>query len=227
VSNLEFWNSVKGTDPNYTRFVEYGGRKFTAIDPYWRILKATELWGPYGSKWGLKDQEIKVVNELVIYKATFFCPISEFTIYNDIKFGREFAKKVETDTLTKAMSKLGFSADVFMGQFDDSRYVDEQKTRYRTEEKKAILIYTMDKYKESIEAIKTALAENDLSTAAECYIEIGMNDVENHDVKPLNIAPTVCQKKFGIEGPFTTREREIMKSDEFFQHMRDFLGDQK
>jgi hypothetical protein len=27
----------------------------------------------------------------------------------------------ETDTLTKAISKLGFNADIFMGKFDDLR----------------------------------------------------------------------------------------------------------
>lgn len=224
--NLEFWNKVKGTDPDYTKAVEYGSRKFTAIDPYWRIMKATELWGPYGDKWGLKDTEIKIVGELALYKAIFYCPISEFPIYNDIKFGPEFAKKVETDTMTKAMSRLGFSADVFMGEFDDSRYVNQQRDRYRLEEQKAILIYTMEKYKNTIDTITAALAEDDLSTAAEAYVEAGMHDVENLEVKPLNIAPTVCKKKYGIDGPFTTREREVMKSDQFMQHLRDFMEKQ-
>lgn len=36
-----------------------------------------------------------------------------------------FAKKIETDTLTKAISKLGFNADIFMGKFDDVRYLKE------------------------------------------------------------------------------------------------------
>ena len=36
-----------------------------------------------------------------------------------------FAKKIETDTLTKAISKLGFNADIFMGKFDDVRYLAE------------------------------------------------------------------------------------------------------
>ena len=37
----------------------------------------------------------------------------------------DFAKKIETDALTKALSKLGFNADVFMGRFDDHKYVEE------------------------------------------------------------------------------------------------------
>ena len=34
-------------------------------------------------------------------------------------------KKVATDALTKGLSKLGFNADVFMGMFDDNKYVNK------------------------------------------------------------------------------------------------------
>jgi uncharacterized short protein YbdD (DUF466 family) len=40
----------------------------------------------------------------------------------------DFAKKMETDALTKVLSKMGFNADVFMGRYDDNKYV-EQMTR--------------------------------------------------------------------------------------------------
>ena len=42
-----------------------------------------------------------------------------------------FAKKIETDALTKAISKLGFNADIFMGKFDDVRYVEEMKKEFK------------------------------------------------------------------------------------------------
>ena len=35
------------------------------------------------------------------------------------------AKKATTDALTKLLSQLGFNADVFLGRFDDSKYVAE------------------------------------------------------------------------------------------------------
>ena len=41
------------------------------------------------------------------------------------KVDDNFAKKLETDTLTKAISKLGFNADIFMGLFDDVKYLAE------------------------------------------------------------------------------------------------------
>ena len=43
----------------------------------------------------------------------------------------DFAKKIETDALTKALSKLGFNADVFMGRFDDTKYVLEMQQKHR------------------------------------------------------------------------------------------------
>jgi uncharacterized short protein YbdD (DUF466 family) len=39
-------------------------------------------------------------------------------------------KKVVTDCLTKALSYLGFSADVFLGQFDDNKYVQQQHAKH-------------------------------------------------------------------------------------------------
>ena len=45
-----------------------------------------------------------------------------------------FAKKIETDALTKAISKLGFNADIFMGKFDDVRYVEEMKKEFTPKE---------------------------------------------------------------------------------------------
>jgi hypothetical protein len=76
---------------------------------------------------------------IVIHKAVFFYVMdgsrSEFPITNAIEAARttakgrfvdtDFAKKVETNTVSKALSKLGFNADVFMGLMEDNSYVQE------------------------------------------------------------------------------------------------------
>lgn len=76
---------------------------------------------------------------LVVFKATFYYPGGKFPIINSIslftnnemtKLDDNFAKKIETDALTKAISKLGFNADIFMGKFDDVRYVEEMKKEF-------------------------------------------------------------------------------------------------
>jgi hypothetical protein len=145
-NNLELWNSVQQTDPKHTKKANVGGNKITAIKPQYQILKATEKWGAYGSKWGLKDinlsYDLLSIN-LVVFKASFYYPDGEFEIINSIKLYKDnaktmvdddFAKKIETDALTKALSKLGFNADVFMGRFDDVRYVDEMDIKHGNKE---------------------------------------------------------------------------------------------
>ena len=85
--------------------------------------------------WNTKQTtEVKSILGLVGFKATFFYPEGEFEITNSIKIFTDnkhskiddnYAKKLETDALTKALSKLGFNADIFLGKFDDVRYVEE------------------------------------------------------------------------------------------------------
>ena len=144
------WNAVCKTDPAFTKRSEQKGG-FTSINPYYQIQEATRLWGPYGNRWGLNKININYHQELgfVLLEAQFFCPETTFVINNAVEpisqKGRrdvDFLKKLETDTLTKALSRLGFNADVFMSQFDDERYVQERAAEaelQRADDKEAIL----------------------------------------------------------------------------------------
>jgi len=136
--NLNLWNKVSKTDPKMTKEVTFG-RKFTAIDPQYQIMNATEQFGSYGSTWGLKniDRNFDLMDEkghtILLMSAVFFYPDGEFELSTSArtvtgktpKYDEDVFKKTETDLLTKALSKLGFNADVFMGKFDDNRYVAE------------------------------------------------------------------------------------------------------
>ena len=51
-NQMEIWNSNCTTNPAFTKYVKQRGG-FTAIDAYYQIRQATELWGPYGASWGL------------------------------------------------------------------------------------------------------------------------------------------------------------------------------
>jgi len=86
-----------------------------------------------------KEEIVSSVLGLVGFKATFFYPNGEFEIVNSIKIFTDkkhniiddnYAKKLETDALTKALSKLGFNADIFLGKFDDVRYLEEVKKEF-------------------------------------------------------------------------------------------------
>ena len=134
--NMKLWEAVCQTDPEHTKKANVKGNNLTSIKPQYQIMMATEQFGAYGSTWGFKNIEITydlLEKGLVVFQADFFYPTGTFpainttSIYRDnaqTKLDDEFAKKVETDSLTKCLSKLGFNADIFLGQFDDMRYVE-------------------------------------------------------------------------------------------------------
>lgn len=147
MKKLELWERVEKTNPAHTKKANVKGNKLTSIKPQYQIYNATKEWGSYGGEWGFKNirlnYELKEFG-LIVFEAIFYYPNGEFEIINTISIWRdnaktkiddEFAKKVETDTLTKCLSKLGFNADVFMGRFDDLRYIEEVTKEFKPKPK--------------------------------------------------------------------------------------------
>lgn len=153
--NLKLWKSVEKTPPDMTKEVKFGKRHYTTIDPQWQLRVATALWGPYGHRWGMRELEYRIVETQefdinlvqkgssgqylatgIVLKAEFFYPVDNkevsFEILNDDKFrlGDDTLKKLVTNTRSKALSWLGFSADVFLGKFDDTAYVKDLKLQF-------------------------------------------------------------------------------------------------
>ena len=125
--NMELWTAVSTTDKAHTKEVSYGKRKFTAIDAYHQILRATQVWGPVGMGWGW-DAEFTIVGELCFATLRMWYGgdrANRFTSVGSAKVGNdgEAPKKALTDGITKGLSYLGFNADVFLGQFDSNKYV--------------------------------------------------------------------------------------------------------
>ena len=137
--NMQLWNSVCVTDPQHTKRVNQRGG-FTAIGAQSQIMEATKMFGPFGKGFGVSDEKFTSfdMEGLALYQARLWYyldgktdVIHQFPIHSSIKYsvnGRvddDFAKKVATDALTKGLSKLGFNADVFLGKFDDNKYVNQ------------------------------------------------------------------------------------------------------
>jgi len=135
--NMRLWKSVETTDPTFTTRVNQRGG-FTAIGAQYQLRTATEKFGPMGAGWGVEDETIEKWEDvgLAVYQAKLWYKpdsgtMGSIPIHSSIKYqsnGRvddDFMKKVATDALTKGLSKLGFNADVFMGKFDDNKYVNK------------------------------------------------------------------------------------------------------
>ena len=135
--NMKLWSQVCETDPQFTKKADTRGG-FTAICAQYQRKTATNLWGPYGSSWGMKDLAWDYVRNaagdvIELYlSAVFFCPGSNFEIAGDIAYrpGNDCHKKLQTDITTKALSMLGFNSDVFEGKFDDNKYIEKMKGKY-------------------------------------------------------------------------------------------------
>lgn len=146
-NNLRTWSAVCKTDPSATKKVSFG-RSFTAIDPTYQSLKATELWGPEGGSWGVENvryETVRLPDESMI--AT--CEIDlrhPDGIVRGIKSAEDLCvkdrkgnwrhdceafKKARTNARSKALAQLGFSADVFLGLFDDVGYVRHREQEER------------------------------------------------------------------------------------------------
>lgn len=129
--NMELWDRQFKTPKKHTKKVEFGKRKFTNINSQYQIGEATREWGPYGNGWSVKDLvwgEIRnAEGELieVTLDATFAYPQGSFPISSCTAYraGNDTRKKLLTDLTTKALSKLGFSADIFLGCYDDNKYL--------------------------------------------------------------------------------------------------------
>ena len=157
---LQLWDSVSTTAPKYTKKVNQRGG-FTAIAAQSQVKKATEVFGPAGIGWGVKNEKFTNIEgtTLVLYNSTlwyiFNSKTGELPIHSSIKYGAngryddDFAKKVATDALTKGLSKLGFNADVFMGLFDDNKYVNQVTEKFADDSWKKKLNQVVDKLPDS------------------------------------------------------------------------------
>lgn len=143
--NMELWNKVCQTDPETTKHVNQRGG-FTAIDAHSQVQRATEIWGPFGSKWGTRNELFTFLEavSIITYQAIMFYPAGEepgcvplhssIVVKTGDRIDGDCVKKVATDALTKGLSKLGFNADVFLGLYDDNKYVAEMKKKFSKSE---------------------------------------------------------------------------------------------
>tara|TARA_R100000541_G_C1884874_1_gene82802 strand:- start:396 stop:1139 length:744 start_codon:yes stop_codon:yes gene_type:complete len=134
MNNLGLWNKVEKTNPAHTKKLKFG-RAITAIDPYRQIKNATEAFGPVGVGWGWSVERIEYLptNELAVLirmwhtkKENTFDQWGQASLYTDkaeSKKDTDCFKKATTDGITKCLSFVGFNADVFLGKFEDNKYV--------------------------------------------------------------------------------------------------------
>lgn len=143
--HLHLWNRLKRTDPKATKpFTRGGGFRGTQIDPTWRFQMMTEVFGPIGKGWGYEQMDWTIAERMIFICARVWYrdPQTGETCWTGPQWGGtemvrrrngieapddECFKMSMTDAVGKCLLQLGLAADVYMGQFDDSKYREESE----------------------------------------------------------------------------------------------------
>ena len=147
---MQIWDKLKKTDPKYTKPFGKFGKELTTVDPQYQIQMMTSMFGPVGKGWTYNvnytytdknvfaevtvkyfDGEGATINNKGWHE---FGPVSSVQALYKKNGGLddEAPKKAMTDAMTKAFSHLGVSADVFLGLFDNNKYVEEMTKKFET-----------------------------------------------------------------------------------------------
>lgn len=137
-----WYTEVNVTDKKYTKDSGYGTHRYTSINAQYQNRLATKYLGLYGDGWGVRNLVFEIIHDalqkpiLLTLDAEFFYILGEknercFPISSEINFydsknklNKDLRKKLLTDVTTKALSKIGFNADIFLGMYDDQKYLD-------------------------------------------------------------------------------------------------------
>lgn len=180
--NLALWNTVEKTDPNHVKAITGKSYQGTSPKPHYLVHKATETFGPIGIGWGftIEDERIEdgaggermhIARVKVWYKWNGERGEVEHiggTQFSGIRSsGKPFTdedapKKSVTDALVKALSMIGFAGDIFMGRYDDSKYVNDLRAEAAQADRPAP---TPSGYEQHIRALKAASSLADLQAA--------------------------------------------------------------
>ena len=222
--NLEFWNALKRTDPKATKpFQRPGGFRGTQIDPAWRLQMMTEVFGPVGKGWGYEQMDWTIAERMVFICARvwYLDPASGEKCWTGPQWGGtervrrnrdgterpddECFKMSMTDAIGKCMLQVGLAADIYLGQFDDSKYREESEVFYTVKSNPELQPSAIEKFetdlKEKLAAVADLEALDDLWRSG---INIRIREIGSVDKAAQN----------RMISAFSQKKNEILKRDE-------------
>ena len=183
MTNLDLWDRFADIDPKFTKAITGKPYKGTSPNPQYVIRCLTEMFGPVGKGFGWRviAEEFTPLGAEVLHwcriefwhtdrantfesygqtKAAYQTKSSGFMVDEDAP------KKSLTDAIIKAASQLGIASNIFLGRWDDQKYVAEVNAEYRAEERPAFdPVAAHDRIAKKLEACKTLTALVDAWTA--------------------------------------------------------------
>tara|TARA_R110000796_G_scaffold247754_1_gene373708 strand:- start:293 stop:958 length:666 start_codon:yes stop_codon:yes gene_type:complete len=148
--NLAIWDRFADIDPDFTKDITGKDYKGTSPNAHYITKCLTELFGPVGIGFGWR-----VLAESVDHfgdTAIHWCRIefwhtdraNVFESYGQtkmaymtrgasgyLKVDEDAPKKSLTDAITKAAAQVGIAANIFLGRWDDNKYVEAVKAEFK------------------------------------------------------------------------------------------------
>lgn len=204
--NMSIWSQVEKTAPEATKSAKVDGQQITSISGQHMIKRATEVFGPVGIGWGWNvieerfDEGPEVLNDkglslgriqshTVRIKLWFMqddkrgeieqygCTKAVYKSSYGMSVDAEAPKKSLTDAIKKGLAMLGFSADIFLGLYDDQDYVAERKAEAALEqaenkedEVERQRLERLDWLKTALETMAGAVTMNELTKLHGSYV---------------------------------------------------------
>lgn len=148
--NLKIWEAHADIDPKFTKAITGKQYKGTSPNPHYVIRCLTEQFGPVGKGFGwevVADDFLPLGDEILHWcrirfwhtdRENFFEAYGQTKALMKTKNGfmsdEDAPKKSLTDAITKAASQIGIGANIFLGRWDDSKYVDQVNADFRQKE---------------------------------------------------------------------------------------------
>ena len=151
MDNLKIWNKVNQAPNHFLKKIEFGYLKGKSdINPQWRLMAMTQAFGAVGHGWTYRivkmwseaapDGSVMVFVEVAVKTkldgewGQEFSGIGGSTIVDKNKNGLqpndEGYKKATTDALGVAFKAVGVAADIYLGNFDGSKYLYDYSAAY-------------------------------------------------------------------------------------------------
>lgn len=150
--NLALWHSVERTPQEHTKAITGKSYSGTSPKPHYLVHKATETFGPCGIGWGFHIVSERIEDgaapgermHIALVRVWYEwqgkrgevehiggTPFSGVRSSGKTFIDEDAPKKSVTDALVKALSMIGFAGDIFMGRYDDSKYIAELREEAR------------------------------------------------------------------------------------------------
>lgn len=153
MGNLDLWNAHADIDPKFTKPITGKAYKGTSPSPQHVIYCLTDLFGPVGEGfgWDIVAEGFQPIGDEILH----WCRVkfwhgdrqNSFDSYgqtkalmktrNGMMSDEDAPKKSLTDAIVKAASHIGIAANIFLGRWDDQKYVQQVADSFAQCEKPA------------------------------------------------------------------------------------------